>query len=397
MGIAITDLLHLTWKSLSSDFVRSGLTSLGVFMGVAAVNATMNIQSITAAQLAQKLAERDRPFVVPHLYSEDSFSPPKLDQADQKALKQAISSIRSISQISYLYGLSSVQFEAQTIKELNMQSVSLNYLDTTGRKMLQGRFFNPADFAQYRPVAIVDQKLAETLFQGQDPVWKPIFVEGNRLVVIGVTESKSSGSDYKSPGTLWLTEPYGQALQGGFSYSALQISPYRLEDMKQLKKRVERVMKARYPQAQIYMSDNSKDLLKEKETQEIAGRALTVVGLIALAIGGVGIANITIASVIERTKEIGIRRAIGATRGEIMMQLMLEAVLLSLAGGLGAIAIVHGVTQWATTVVIQVPYEFSQTNTLFALGAALLVGVSSSFLPALYANNIDIVKALRSD
>jgi putative ABC transport system permease protein len=396
MGIAIKDLLRLTWKSLSSDFIRSGLTTLGVFMGVAAVNATLNIQSITTAQLAQKLAQRDRPFVEPYLSSESGI-PPTLGEADQQALKKNISLIRSISQISYLYGLQSVQFEAQTLKDLNVQSVSLNYLDTTGRRMLQGRFFNQADFDQYRPVAIVDQKLATSLFQGKKPLQQALFVGGNRLLVVGVTESKSRWSSDKSPGTLWITEPYATSLQASFGYSSLQISAHHLEDINPLKQKLEKALQVRYPQATIYLSDNAKDLLKEKETQEIAGRALTGVGLIALAIGGIGIANITIASVIERTKEIGIRRAIGATRGEIILQLMLEAVVLSLVGGISAIAVVHGLTAWATSVVISAPYQFSIANTAFAIAAALLVGVSSSFFPALYANKIDIVKALRSE
>lgn len=361
------------------------------------MNATLNIQSITTAQLAQKLAERDRPFVVPYLSSESDFMPPQLGKADQQALKQAIPLIRSISQVGNLYAMGEVQFETQTVTGLQMQSVSLNYLDTTGRKMVQGRFFNQADFAQYRPVAIVDQKLAASLFQGQNPLQQPIFVGGNRLMIVGVTESKSPGYDYKSPGTLWTTEPYATALQGGFSFTSLQISTHDLEDINLLKQKVEEVLKARYPQATVYLADNAEDLLKEKETQEIAGRALTGVGLIALAIGGVGIANITIASVMERTKEIGIRRAIGATREEIMTQLVLEAVLLSLVGGISAIVTVHGMTHWTTTVVIPAPYQFSISNTIFAIGAALLVGVSSSFFPALYANKIDIVKALRSD
>jgi putative ABC transport system permease protein len=167
--------------------------------------------------------------------------------------------------------------------------------------------------------------------------------------------------------------------------------------MKELRQKVEQVLQQRYPQMTIYLNDNASDLLKEKETQETAARALAVVGLIALGIGGVGIANITIAAVMERTKEIGIRRAIGASQFEIMLQFILEAVLLSVVGGASAIVTVHGLTYVATAVVIQTPYEFSVQNTVLAMGAALLVGVGSSFFPALRATKIDIVRALRSE
>lgn len=397
MGLPISDLLGMTWKSLSSDLVRSGLTMLGVFMGVAAVSATLNIQTITSTQIAMKLAERDKPYVVPYLSSEAEFLPPVLGEADKQALKQAIPVIRSISAISDVYAIQSVQFEDREVKQLRMQSVSLNYLETTGRRMQKGRFFDQVDFDQYRPVAIVDEKLATALFQGQNPIRQEIYASGTRLMVVGVTETKSDSSDFKTEGTLWITENFATVLQGGFRFSVLQISPYNLKDIKELRDKVEKVLLQRYPQATIYLNDNAADLLKEKEAQETASRALTVVGLIALAIGGVGIANITIASVTERTKEIGILRAIGATQFEIMLQFILEAVFLSLVGGIAAIITMHGLTHVATTVVIQAPYTFSVNNAVLAIGSALLVGVGSSFLPALRATKIDIVKALRSE
>jgi putative ABC transport system permease protein len=153
----------------------------------------------------------------------------------------------------------------------------------------------------------------------------------------------------------------------------------------------------RYPDSDIYLNDNAEDLLKEKEAQEISARALTAIGLIALAIGGVGIANITIATVMERTKEIGIRRAIGATRVEVMLQFILEALLLSCVGGGLAIVTVHSLTILATTMVFELPYEFSAYNSSLSMGAAIAVGVGASFFPALRATRVDIIKALRSD
>lgn len=396
MGLPLADLLIMTGRSLSSNWTRSGLSALGVFMGVAAVSATLNIQSITNAQIKQKLAQRDRPFIVPYLYS-DSFETPQLGTADRLALKQAVPVIRSISSIGEVYAIRSVQFESQEVNDIQVQGVSPNYLETTGRKMVKGRFFAQIDFVEFRPVAILDEKLAATLFQGRDPIRQTIFAAGNRLTVIGVVQTKSLGMDFNTQGTLWLTEEFATALQGEFRSSNLQISPYKLEDMKEMRQKVEQILQQRYPQMTIYLNDNASDLLAEKETQKIAAGALTVVGLIALAIGGVGIANITIATVLERTKEIGIRRALGATQSEVMLQFILEAVLLSVVGGISAIATVHGLTYVITTVVIPAPYQFSVQNTVIAMGAAVLVGVGSSFFPALRATKIDIVKALRSE
>ncbi len=124
-------------------------------MGVAAVSATLNIQSITNAQINQKLAERDKPFVVPYLYSE-SVETPQLGAVDRQALKQAIPAIRSISTIGEVYAIRSVQFESQEVNEIQVQGVSQNYLETTGRKIVRGRFFAPIAF----PIFVSDKRLS---------------------------------------------------------------------------------------------------------------------------------------------------------------------------------------------------------------------------------------------
>jgi putative ABC transport system permease protein len=394
MSLPLPDLFMMAWKSLSSQWLRSSLTTFGVFMGVSAVSATLNIQAITQTQIDQKLAERDQPFVSPSVWSEHSN--PEVGEEDVRVLKQTIPFIRAVSIVGSVY-ISSVQFENNQVDDLDTQSVSLNYLETTGRKILQGRFFNQTDLDQYRPVAIVDDQLATNLFEDKNAINQAIYAAGMRLIVIGVVEAKLNNPNFARQGTLWVTENFAKVLQNGWSWRYLQISPYRLTDMEELETQVEEVLSNRYPDATIYTWDNAKDLLKEQETQQIAARALTGVGLIALVIGGVGIANITVAAVMERTKEIGIRRAIGASQLEIMSQFILEAVALSLLGGIAAILTVHGLTKVVTTVVVQIPYEFSVRDAMISMGSALLVGVCSSFFPALRATQVDIVKALRGN
>ncbi|NEQ50740.1 MAG: FtsX-like permease family protein [Leptolyngbya sp. SIO3F4] len=394
MGLPLPDLLFMTWRSLTNQWLRSGLTAFGVFMGVGAVSATLNIQTITREQIDIKLAARDRPFVTPYLWAREGPQP-EIDEVLQKSLKDSIAEIRTISSISRVGNIGRVQYEAQE-SETTARSVSLNYLDTTGRRILQGRFFDQADVEQYRPVALVDAKLADGLFQGQSPLNKAIYAGGNRFVIIGVIESKSN-SDWESPGELWMTETFASVLSGGYRWDQLQISAHSLTEINTLSEAVEAFLLETYPQAEVYMGSNAEDLLEDLEIQKIASAALTGVGLIALVIGGVGIANITVAAVLERTKEIGIRRAIGASRLEVMSQFILEAVVLSLLGGAAAIGTVHGLTRVATTAVIQAPYKFSPRNAALSMGAAVVVGVGASFIPALRATQVDIVKALRSD
>ncbi|MEO0867376.1 MAG: ABC transporter permease [Cyanobacteria bacterium J06642_11] len=395
MGLPLSDLLFMTWRSITNQWLRSGLTAFGVFMGVGAVSATLNIQTITREQINLKLAARDRPFVSPWMYVRDG-PPPPLDEALQRSLQDSIAEIRSISSIGSVYSIDTVLYEAQEV-EARARSVSLNYLDTTGRRVLQGRFFNPSDVDQYRPVAMIDEQLVAALFDDEAPLNKAIYANGNRFVVIGVMESKSN-SEWNDTGELWMTQTFAQVLARESQWSSIQISAHSLSQINDLSQSVEDFLLQNFPQVEeVYVWSNADDLLEDLEIQQIASAALTAVGIIALIIGGVGIANITVAAVLERTKEIGIRRAIGASKLEVMSQFILEAVVLSILGGVAAVATVHGLTRVATTVVIEAPYKFSSRNAALSMGAAVAVGVGASVIPALRATRIDIVKALRSD
>jgi putative ABC transport system permease protein len=400
MSISVIDLLAQTSRALSANPVRSGLTMLGVFMGVAALNATLNVAAITEAQIQAKLSERDKPYVSPYLNSEGDFSAEmKLTSEDETALKQNIPSIRAMSSVSRTSSIQFVQYEGNKADSIEALGVSQNYIATTGRKILQGRFFRPIDFAQYQPVAVIDRTLASTLFKAKSPLNQAVYTDNTRIVVIGVVESKSPGQNFdKTSGQLWLPLSFASTISSDLNQSKmLQISAHKLEDMPSLTEKVKQVLSQRHPQATVEASDNTADLLVEQELQRTASRALAGVGLIALSIGGVGIANITIASVLERIKEISIRRALGATQWDVMSQFVLEAVVLSIAGGCLAIATVHILTQAATTVLVQAPYIFSVQNAGLSMVAAIAVGVGSSFFPALRATKVDIIEALHSN
>ncbi|MDX2100391.1 MAG: ABC transporter permease, partial [Leptolyngbyaceae cyanobacterium bins.59] len=215
----------MTWRSATGNWVRSGLTTLGVFMGVAAVSATLNIQSITSRQIENKLAERDKPFVEASGWIK-GVGPLEIREEDQEKMKKVIPEVRTISTTSTVWGLDPIQWNGREAEGISAVSVPLNYLDTTGRRMLKGRFFNQTDFDQYSTVAIVDQQLAEILFENNDPRNQTIYAAGNRLLVIGVTESKSRGEGDKSQGTLWITQNMSKVLQSGGSWTEVRIGTH---------------------------------------------------------------------------------------------------------------------------------------------------------------------------
>ncbi|MEG4146712.1 ABC transporter permease [Microcoleus sp. Pol12B5] len=389
MSLSLVDLLRLTCISLSGNLLRSALTTVGVFMGVAAVSATLQVGSISRAVITKQLAEREAPQV--KIFMWDGLG---LKLEDMEFLRQRLKGIQAISASNGFYFESGkVVFQAEEA-EPEMIAVSQDYLLTSGRQLMGGRFFSPTDFADYRPVVVIDELLATKLFKGDaEPVGKRIYAARRPYIIVGVMESKQD-SFGKPTGEMLVSMSVYKAIKGSQRINSISVRPYNLKDIKGVEKRAKKVLKQRFPQAELYVGNNVKKILEQQETLELASRGLLAVGVISLLVGGVGIANITIAAVMERTPEIGLRRAIGATQRDIMLQFILEAVILSLAGGIAAIVTVHGLTVVVADV-FKLPYKFDSNTAALALGSALAVGVGAGFFPALRASQLDPVKALR--
>jgi len=398
MSLSLFDLLHITVIELRGNWVRSALTSLGVFMGVAAVNATLNIDAITSTQLNQKLAERDRPFVSPFIYDPTwEKEMPTLTPEDMETARREVPGIRNYSLITRIWGIREMQYQEAIANEVNLLGISENFLETTGRRLLQGRFFNPVDYDQYHAVVILDEVLVRQLFQDESPLGKGVYVAGTRFTVIGVSETKKEWDRDEPTGEAWFTRTYASVLAGGYNRDQMQLSLVDLQSYKSVEENLEVFFQQRYPGFQVFINSNAADLYKEEQQQRTSAQVLKGVGVLALVIGGVGIANITVAAVVERTREIGLRRALGATHIEVMGQFVAEAAVLSLVGGLTAVVTVHFLTQVATQKVFEAPYTFRVQDAAMSMGAAFLVGVGASFLPALRVIRLDIVDALRGD
>ncbi len=389
MSLSPIDLLRLTCLSLSGNLLRSVLTTVGVFMGVAAVSATLQVGNISRAVIAKQLAEQEAPQVRIFMWGDTSL---KLE--DMEFLRQRLKGVQAISAANWFgFNDNKVIFQAEEA-EPSSYAVSQDYLLTSGRRLMTGRFFSPSDFADYRPVVVIDEWLGSLLFTGDvEPVGQRIYVDRRPYIVIGVMESKQDSSE-KPKGEILVSMSVYKAMTGSQRIDSISVRPYNLKDIKGMEKQAKKVLKQRFPQAEVYVRNNVKKILEQQETLELASQGLLAVGVISLLVGGVGIANITIAAVMERTPEIGLRRAIGATQRDIMLQFILEAVILSLAGGIAAIVTVHGLTVVVADV-FKLPYKFDSNTAALALGSALAVGVGAGFLPALRASQLDPVKALR--
>lgn len=392
MSLSPFDLLDLTFRSLLTNPLRSALTTLGVVMGVAAVNATLQVGSISRAIIAQQLAERGAPQVSVYPRRKFDIQVLQLKLEDMEFLRQRLVGLRAISASDWAGPTQTVFQDKESTP--SMSPVSQDFLLTSGRSLVAGRFFTAADFANYQPVAVIDQFLADQLFEGQEAVGQRIYAGRRPYIVVGMVPTRSDG-DQPLEGQLLVPMSVYNALMGNRDIGSIHMRPYKLEDVEDLSNQAKLLLTSRFPDQDFVVWNNVEDLVQQQKTLELASRGLTVVGVISLLVGGVGIANIMIASVTERTSEIGLKRALGATQREIMLQFILEAALLSLLGGTAALGVVHGLMVVVTDA-FKLPYQFENRIAALALGSALLVGVGAGFPPALRASQLDPVKALRS-
>jgi putative ABC transport system permease protein len=393
MGLSPLDLLNITFGSLGRNPLRSALTTLGVFMGVAAVSATLQVGNISRVVIAQQLAKRGAPQVSVYPNWESGGRTTQLKLEDMEFLQQRLVGLRAIAAFNWA-GPTATVFQDKEFTP-PMSPVSQDFLLATGKSLVSGRFFTAKDFASYRPVVVIDELLAKQLFGGQEPIGQMIYAGRRPYVVVGVV---ATSLDDKAPptGQLYVPMSFYNSLTGNRDIGSIQLRPNKLEEVEDLSHQAEQLLLQRFPGQKFMFWNNVSDIIQQQKTLEMASQGLTVVGAIALLVGGVGIANIMIASVTERTAEIGLRRAVGATQQEIMLQFILEAMLLSVIGGTVGLGVVHGLTVVVTDT-FQLPYEFDGSIAALALGSALLVGVGASLPPAVRASQIDPVQALRSE
>ena len=394
MTISPFDLLNLVYISLRGKLLRSALSTLGVFMGVVAVSAPLQAYNIGRAIIARDMARREVPQVKIYPTSNPLTNQlAKLQLTDLEFLRARLVGLQAISTDTAVTSQGSIWFqERQTSAEL--RAVSLEFLQTTGRGLIRGRFFSPVDFNQYRPVVVIDQLLQQKLFKGENPIGQRIYFEERPYFVVGVTEPRQFLAE-QPKGLVLIPITLYAALEGRETIETISLRPTNPQDLETLGNQAVKILEDRFPGLKFWQGSNVSDIQFRERLLNRVSVILLLVGSIALLVGGVGITNITIASVTERTSEIGLRRALGATQLDIMVQFIGEAVLLSLFGGAIAIATVHGIT-----VVVadhfELPYQFSGATAAVAIGSALITGTGAAYFPARHGSKLDPVQALRS-
>jgi len=395
--------------------LRAGLTVLGIVVGVTTVIAMVAIISGFNNNVIGTLQAFGASRVEFQKY-EDRFGPggPAFDEmkrrhnltmADAGAIRVQVPEVRTVS-----FRMSDDDSRAIQIKHLNLEAnlpyvlgTDENYPTAMAYPVARGRFYTTAEVEHGAPVVVLGADVREAIFPHEDPIGKDITVNGVRYRVIGVLYKKGEQFGYSPDNKVLLPFPTFERQFPNVVRDngvIIAIVPRRPEDLQLVIDRTTEVLRHRrkvpFNKPNDFAINTPDQLIAQFKaiTGGVTG-AMVFIALISLIIGGVGVMNIMLATVTERTREIGVRRAVGALRRDIVGQFLTEAVALSSIGGVIGVALGVAAAGGVRAAVPSLPTDVPLWSPLVGLAVSTGVGILFGLWPAVKASRLDPVDALR--
>jgi putative ABC transport system permease protein len=398
---------RVAFAALRSNLLRSILTTLGIIIGVAAVITVVSLVQGMQFMITKELQGVGATFVMvlPNLQhgQPDSVARQiKLTWEDGQEIRRRLPGVRLITPT--VVGQSDLHYRDRSYTPDLILGANQDWPDVNNFTVEEGRFFSQLDVSDRRKVAVVGREVVNGLALGDDPIGKEIYVGRYPATIIGVMEKKGQSLGQDLDNLVFI--PFDSALtlfgKRAGDQVQLRLQTQSSQVVDEVKDGITRLLRQRHhiPKGdpddfQVLVQDEILGLVKR-----ILGSITAVVGGvvgIALLVGGIGIMNIMLVSVTERTREIGVRKAVGARRQDVLLQFLIEAVTLSLLGGCLGLALGYGL---GTGIAKILPGDWPPAHVpLWAVGLAFgfsgLVGVFFGIYPAGKASRLDPIEALR--
>lgn len=396
--MSIIENIKMAFSSLRSHKLRSALTMLGIIIGVGSVIAVVAIGQGGEAVLKSQFVGAENTTQLLYMPSEEEIEANPAILYEPAFTQTDISAIEDISEVEKVVATSSESTEVTyREKQANGMIMGINqaYVDVHGLEIHGGRGFLAADFLGGSRIAIVSENIAEDILEEDDTLLgKIIYINSQPVEIIGVVEKDDSIFSFGS-NNVYLPMQTWQSIFVKTDITEVSIKARSTDELQIAGEKAADLLN------QMNDKDNAYQLLNMEEVAEGIGQITRIMTIIissiagvSLLVGGIGVMNIMLVSVTERTREIGVRMSLGATRGQIMFQFLTEAMTLTLIGGLigmglgtGAALLVSHFAGWPPLVSVPVIVG----GILFSM----FIGIVFGLLPANKASKLDPIESLR--
>ncbi len=398
----IYDLFKMALRSLIANTMRTFLTTLGMIIGVASVISMISIGEGARQQTLSTISKFGTNIITvkpgrkkTRHVSSDSVQTLLLSDAD--AIEKHVSLVTGVA--AQVYRPAQLKFGNKNTNT-TVRGTGRDYAKLANFVLDRGRYFTKEEIISARRVAVIGATVVKNLFIDKNPIGQELKVDGNNYLVIGVMVAKGALSWYDPDDQIFIPVTTAQKRLFGMNHvQSIDVQAGKIEDMEVIKKDIDKLLRSRHEiregsDSDYHVQNSSQWLNSWGDAAKTFTYLLGGIAGISLLVGGIGIMNIMLVSITERTREIGIRIAIGAKKSEIMEQFLIESVLISFIGGGAGIILgilisrtVSKIGGWETIVSMQ--------SILLAFGFSVAVGVFFGFYPARKAANLNPIDALR--
>ncbi len=397
--------VKLALSSIRRNKLRSALTLLGIVIGVGAVIAMVTLGSGASSKVRENLAKLGSNMLIARP-GQSTFGPGgatdsrAFDERDVAALKANLTGVRGVAptaqkQAKAVYGALNY--------DTTVTGTNADYFTVQDWIIEDGRAFTDGEIRSGTSVCVIGDTIVRELFTGQDPIGERLRLGNFSCEVIGRMAPKGQsafGSDQDSIVVLPL-RTYHRRIAGNTRISTISISVVEAPDIARVQRDAEDVLRERRrivagEEDDFTIRDMTQIANTMASTTTILTGLLGAVAAVSLLVGGIGIMNIMLVSVTERTREIGIRLAIGALERQVLTQFLVESIVLALFGGVLGIALGLGIAAGGAAL-MDVPFSADPQVVALAFAVSAMIGVIFGFFPARRAARLDPIEALRRE
>ena len=394
-----TESFKMSIQAILAHKMRSLLTMLGIIIGIAAVVSVVALGKGSQEKILADISSMGTNTI--DIFPGRGFG----DRRSGRIKTLTVADGQAIGQLSYVQNVTPTSTTGGTLTYRNIDltasayGVGEQYFSVRGLKLAQGRLFDATDVRDNAQVVIIDNNTVEKLFgTPQNALGKVILLKKRPLTVIGTLEKDTNS--FSNSDSLTLYMPYTtlmHQISGNKFVSNITVKIKDNVNSQTAEKGIKELLLARHGTEDFFTHNSDSIKQTVESTTGVMRLLISSIATISLIVGGIGVMNIMLVSVTERTREIGVRMAIGARQSNILQQFLIEAILLCIIGGITGVLLSLGIGALFNTLISDFPMSFSTTSIIGAVVTSTAIGVLFGYMPAKNASKLNPIDALAHD